>query len=156
MTPRERMLLRKEEETRKKIQEATLAAKESHAMKALVKEEKMKNLSSTTQASMGFNSTKKQMEMKMHNENKARSEIKYKAKEMEKMQTINLADIAKTLNNMSVAEDDYEDVPLPGTSEHIPIGQKTAKMGRKEEVREEIEEDIAEEEVEEDLDEYYD
>ena len=73
LTPKEKMLLRKEEETRRKIEEATMAAKESHAMKAMVKGEKMKNLSSTAQGPMGFNSTKKMMEIKMQNDNKARS-----------------------------------------------------------------------------------
>lgn len=40
------------------------------------------------------------MQIEAYNENKAKSELKFKAKEMEKMQTINLTDIANTLKNL--------------------------------------------------------
>lgn len=65
------------------------------------------------------------MEIKIQNENKARSEIKYKAKEMQKMQTINLTALAYTLNNLSVHDnEEFEEVPYPelqGETKHIPI-----------------------------------
>lgn len=103
-----------------------MAARENASKLGLAKQEKQRNLGQTMDAGK---STLKKMEIEAYAENKAHSEIKYKAKEMEKMQTINLTAIANTLKNLSIKDsEDFEDVPLPGNSSYIPLKATTTKI----------------------------
>ena len=78
--------------------------------------------------------TKMNGETLVQNKNKAISEFKIRQKKeyesvMERQQDIPLEDIFNTINNLKIkdADDEFEEMPLPGNSSYVPVPAQTAK-----------------------------